>query len=242
MGQDPKSEFGELLTVAWKQLEVALSNWANWEALWPTEEAVDILNRYRDFFILVRVALIDSVIIKAGNLVSESSSAPSLYALLRKAEANPSIVSNLDTVSLRRRLNKTKSLQLRVKRYRDRRSAPWDIGKSPPEVVIKDIRTLLAEAEAIYKIVYRAFHNDVLSLDIASDRRNATAVVEALSKLRLVQRQLDDWYIKWVESTLQDADQIEGPTLDDLRRLFLPNYDEAREIKSKERERILGSR
>jgi len=85
-------EFGERLQSLRADLFSAKMYYSVWIATWPTEEAVDILNRWRGFFSPVREALFGMSILQAAKLFDRDQRTISFPNLLKAATLEPELV------------------------------------------------------------------------------------------------------------------------------------------------------
>ncbi len=102
------AELKYLLEELRKQLLEASMHFEIWEGLWPTTQVVDVINRYKGFFLPTRNAHIDRFYIKACNVVSNKSSQPSFYRVFSMLNKNANLVPGLDVRSLKKRLKNHK--------------------------------------------------------------------------------------------------------------------------------------
>ena len=66
-----------------------LTQYTVWMALWPTEERVDMLNRYDGFFFPVRRSLFKMTLLQCSKLFDGNLRTISLRNLIRAAASNP---------------------------------------------------------------------------------------------------------------------------------------------------------
>ena len=120
-------EFKSLLEELRKQLLDASMYFDIWEQIWPTEQAVDVINRYKGFFQPVRKALFDQFSIKICNVTGNDRRLPSFYIVFKMLDTNHSLAPGLDVQSLRRRLRKHRTVLLAIDSYRNTKAAHWDV-------------------------------------------------------------------------------------------------------------------
>lgn len=152
------TEFKLLLDEVRKQLLDGQIHFDIWEQLWPTEENVHVLNAFRGFFLPTRNAHLDRFFIKVSNVVSNRATSPSFYRLLNMLSVAPSLAPGIDIRALRSRLKKQKGLLERIRRYRNKRAAHWDMDVSEPlgPVQLGESRQMLRELEELFNEINRA--------------------------------------------------------------------------------------
>ncbi len=146
------AEFKSLLEELRKQLLDACIHFEIWEQLWPTEQVVDVINRYKGFFQPTRNAHIDRFYIKICNVVSNKLNQPSFYRVFNMLKANTTLAPGLDIRSLKKRLKSHKKTLSAIKQYRNTKGAHWDMvipAKRKP-VLFGDSKRMLEEMQNIY--------------------------------------------------------------------------------------------
>jgi len=91
-----KAEFKSLLKELAKQLLDASIYFDIWEQLWPTEQVVGVINRYKGFFIPTRQAIIDQFFIKICNIISNDRRSPSFYNAFKMLDTNHNLAPDID--------------------------------------------------------------------------------------------------------------------------------------------------
>jgi hypothetical protein len=162
---EQKAEFENLLEELRKQLLDACVHFDIWEQLWPTEEAVDVINQYKGFFIPTRNAHLDRFFIKVCNILSNDSKSPSFYRILSMIGKNPSLALGIDARAVKNRLNKHKNVLEGIKQYRDTKAAHWDTNISDPRkpVLFGESKKLLKDLQDIFNEISSANSRNVWS-------------------------------------------------------------------------------
>ena len=141
-----------------RQLLDAQTHLDIWEQLWPTEENVGIINRYRGFFHPTRVAHLDRFFINVSNAVSNDQNAPSFHRLLKMLDGDPSLAPSIDTRSPRTRLKSQKTVLGKINRYRNKRAAHWDTEDEQMDpVLVGESRRLLRELQTVFNEIHRGY-------------------------------------------------------------------------------------
>ena len=179
------AEFNSLLEELRKQLLEACIHFDIWEQLWPTEEAVGVINQYKGFFQPTREAHLDRFFIKVLNVVSNDARSPSFHRIFKMLDNNPALASGVDVRSLRKRLKQHKDVLRRIKDYRDTRAAHWDtqLVAEPKPVLFGDSKRMLEELQNIFNKISGAHSGNVWSFKY-SQQSNATGLLNALKLWR----------------------------------------------------------
>ena len=161
--KEQTTEFKSLLTEVKKQLLDAQMHFDIWEQIWPTEQNVEVINSYKGFFLPTRDAHLDRFFIKTSNVVDNHKNSPSIYRLLNMVGSCIDLAPGIDMHSIRGRLNKQKDLLRRIRQYRNRRAAHWDMVSKPDPVFVGESRQLLIELESIFNEIHAAHNKNVWS-------------------------------------------------------------------------------
>jgi hypothetical protein len=151
-------EFAYLLDELRKQLLEVSVHFEIWEGLWPTEQVVDVINRYKGFFLPSRDAHLDRFIIKVCNVFSNESNQPSFYRIFSMIDKNATLAPDLNVRSLKKRLRKYNSTLRAIEDHRNKRSAHWDIGVQTQgkPILFGDCKQMLDELQNIFNEICNA--------------------------------------------------------------------------------------
>jgi hypothetical protein len=186
--------FKSLLEELRKELLDASIYFDIWVQLWPTPQVVDVINRYKGFFLHVRKTLLDQFSIKICNVLSNDSTAPSFYRIFKILENNPSLASTIDPKPLRKRLKQHRKVLDGIKHYRNKKAAHWDtqvVAEKKP-VLYGDSKKLLKELQEVFNVISGAATKRVWSFKI-SQHGDTTALLDHLNELMSThQERIDD--------------------------------------------------
>ena len=159
------AEFESLLEELRKQLLDACIHFDIWEQLWPTEEAVGVINQYKGFFLPTRNAHLDRFFIKVCNVLSNDPKSPSFYRVLSMLGKNPSLASGISVRELKNRLKKYKEVLTGIEQYRNTRAAHWDteILEQRKLVLFGQCKRMLKELQDIFNEISGAHSHNVWS-------------------------------------------------------------------------------
>jgi hypothetical protein len=163
--EEQVAAFRFLLEELRKQLLTASVHFDIWVQLFPTAEVVGVINHYRGFFQPTIDAHIDRFFIKVSNVVSNDRRSPSFYEVFKMLENNPALAPSVEVRSLRKRLKQHKEVIERIKEYRRKRGAHWDIeekAKRKP-VLFGDSRQMLTELQDIFNQISGAHSGNLWS-------------------------------------------------------------------------------
>jgi len=187
------AEFKSLLEELRKQLLEASVYFDIWEQLWPTEQVVDVINRYKGFFKPARQAILDQFFIKICNVISNDRRSPSFYKIFKTLDTNPNLAPNINVRSLRKRLQQHKAILASIDNYRKTRAAHWDIDikveKKP--VLYGESKKILKELQNICNEISRASIKNVWSFNVVQ-HNDATALLNHLNELRIIHKKRID--------------------------------------------------
>ncbi len=187
MGKDEGqvTEFKSLLEELRKQLLDACIHFEIWEQLWPTKQVVDVINRYKGFFLPARNAHIDRFYIKVCNVVSNKSSQPSFYRVFGILNANTTLAPGLDVRSLKKRLKSHKKTLSAIEQYRNKKGAHWDmeIPVQRKPILFGDCKRMLEELQNIFNEISGAATKNVWSFK-PIQHGDTNALLNHLNELR----------------------------------------------------------
>jgi hypothetical protein len=179
--EDQIKECSSLLEELRKQLLDASIYFEIWEQLWPTTQVVDIINRYRGFFLPTRKAHLDQFFIKISNVVSNDHRSPSFYRVFKMLDANPNLAVGIDVRLLRKRLKQHRTVLEGIDHYRNTRAAHWDtkIKAERKPVLYGDSKRMLKELQDMFNEISGAFTKNVWSFK-TGQHGDTTAVLNTL--------------------------------------------------------------
>jgi hypothetical protein len=183
------AELKSLLKELAKQLLDASIYLDIWEQLWPTEQVVGVINRYKGFFGPARQAILDQFFIKMCNIISNDRRSPSFYNVFKILGTNPNLAPNIDVQSLRRRLKQHKATIRAIDNYRNTRAAHWDIDVAAEQkpVLYGKSKDMLKEMQDVFNEISRASTNNVWSFKIIQ-HADTTALLNHLDELMTVHK------------------------------------------------------
>lgn len=97
-----------------------------WEKLYSSEDVVDIVERYKGFFVPTRLAHRDRFVSKVSDITSTDIDAPSIYHVLKMIERNQELAPDVDVGELRRKLKKHKQILRAINYFRNKRVDHWN--------------------------------------------------------------------------------------------------------------------
>ncbi|MFC2017699.1 hypothetical protein ACFLTQ_00135 [Chloroflexota bacterium] len=180
------SEFEALIEELRKQLLDACISLDIWEQLFPTKQAVDVINRYKGFFLPTINAHIDRFHIKVSNVISNDRRLPSFYKVLSILDNNPALAPGVNIRALRKRLRQHKGVLSAIEDYRNKRAAHWDTQAElqPGQVLLGNSKQMLEELQNIFNEISQAHSRNLWSFrPIQHD--DTKRVLDALKKQRL---------------------------------------------------------
>ena len=152
-----KQKLESILEATRLQLLAAQISFDTWLELIPTEDndKLDILNAYKGFFIPARSAFLDRCFIKLAIVTDRNhKKAPSLYRAVQQLGKVPGLVTKDDVQDLTSHLDEQRNVEKKVRRFRDKKAAHWEMGANPEPVYIGEVRGLLERLEDIFNDVY----------------------------------------------------------------------------------------
>ena len=175
------AEFRSLLEELRRQLLDSCVHFEIWEQLWPTDQVVDVLNRYKGFFLPTRAAHLDRFFIKVSNIVSNNPRSPSFYRVLKMLDRKPGLAPGIDTRSLRKRLRQHKVVLEGINNYRNTKAAHCDTRQAAQQkpVLFGDCKRMLKELQDIFNEICGASTKSVWSFKI-SQHGDTAAILSAL--------------------------------------------------------------
>jgi hypothetical protein len=183
-------DFGYLLEELRKQLLDASIHFEIWEGLWPTTKVVDVINRYKGFFLPTRNAHIDRFYIKVCNVVSSKPSQPSFYRIFSMLNENAKLAPGLDVRSLKKRLKSHKRTLIAIEQYRNTKAAHWDVELQAERkpVLFGECKRMLKELQNIFNEISGAVTKNVWSFR-PIQHGDTNALLNHLNELRIIHKQ-----------------------------------------------------
>ena len=180
------SEFEALLEELRKQLLDACISLDIWEQLFPTEQAVDVINRYRGFFLPTINAHIDRFYIKVSNVISNDRRLPSFYRVLRILDNNQALAPGIDIRSLRKRLRQHKGVLSGIEDYRNKRAAHWDTQTELQlgQVLLGNTKQMLEELQNVFNEISQAHSRNLWSFR-TMQQDDTRRMIDALKKPKI---------------------------------------------------------
>ncbi len=136
-----RDEFARQLNELQREIFHAILSYQVWLALWETPEVVNILNRYRGFFIPVRDALYGIMVMGFAKVFDRDSRTMSLKNLMKEAKEDVAqLVPNMTIEKieeLEQRLSNHDAILEVIKQLRNQRFAHLDANPQPKLPLIK---------------------------------------------------------------------------------------------------------
>lgn len=150
-----------------EELIRAHSYYQIWKQLWPTEEAVQVLNRYRVFFHYTRAAHLQMFFMSIAKITQYGKNPITIWRLFSEIEEYPDLtprLSGLEIGSLRERLESHNNLLARISVYCNKKVINIDLRDEWPDenvwqdkaITIKEAETLLQDLESIFNKISSA--------------------------------------------------------------------------------------
>ncbi len=149
-----RNEFKRQLDELQRQIFHAIISYQVRLALWETPEVIDILNGYRHFFIPVRNALYETMILGFAKIFDRDSRTMSLKNLVKVAKEDTDLVPNITRKKidvLEQRLSQHDATLKAIKRLRDQHLAHLDAAPEPKLPLIKkDVDQMIKTLENVF--------------------------------------------------------------------------------------------
>ena len=120
-------KFEYLLDELRKQILEANIHFGICEDLWPTQQRVKTINRYRGYFIPARSAHFNQFTIKISEIFSNRLTAPSLYNIFKMLKINPTLAPGIEVPRMAKKLRQHKKTKEAIIEYRNRSAAHYDV-------------------------------------------------------------------------------------------------------------------
>ena len=146
--------------------------------LWPTKERVNVINRYRGYFIPARSAHFNQFAIIIYNIFRNKANAPSFHNIFKMISMNPILTPGLDPRLLANRLKKHNNTKDAIISYRNKTAAhsylSFDVNGKPSlneeklkrkPIIFGATKRLLEEMKEIFNIVSEAHSKALWSFE-----------------------------------------------------------------------------
>lgn len=162
-----------------------------WKQLWPTEEAVQVLNNYRVFFHYTRAAHLQMFFMSIAKVTQYGRNPITIWRLFDEIEDNPELaprISETEIRRLRKQLESHKNLLARISAYCNKKVINIDLRDEWPDeniwqdkaITIKEAETLLQDLESVFNKISNAHDGNSWSFKMVG-LDDTTHVVEVLS-------------------------------------------------------------
>lgn len=170
-----RREFARQLNELQREVFHAIVSYQVRLALRETPEVVDILNRYRGFFIPVRDALYETMVIGFAKVFDRDSRTMSLKNLMRIAKGNVAqLVPNMTIEKieeLERRLSQHDAVLKAIKKLRDQHFAHLDASPEPELPLIKrDMEQMIETLKDVFNQLSAGHDKSVYSWSYQTNR------------------------------------------------------------------------
>jgi len=170
-----RNEFKRQLDELQRQIFRAIVSYQVRLALWETPGVVDILNRYRGFFIPVRDALYGTMFMGFAKVFDHDSRTVSLKNLMKVAKEDVAdLVPNMTRKKiddLEQRLSQHDAILKAIKRLRDQHLAHLDAAPKPNLPLIKkDVDQMIKTLEDVFNQLSQGHDGSVYSWSYQANR------------------------------------------------------------------------
>lgn len=180
------------------ELIAAYTHYHIWEQLWPSEESVPVLNRFRVFFHYTTAAHMQLFFLHVTKITEDRRDSINLWCLLDEVEKYPSLVPGLSVMEikqLREQLKAHRDILRRIHIHRDKRIAHVDERQSWPDSCLwQDTVVTVGEA----KILLQDLENLFNRLSVAHDGQRWSLKTIGLEDTNRLLKQVFDY-----QATLQ---------------------------------------
>jgi hypothetical protein len=111
------------------QLLDASTYWDIYVQLWPTNQTVEVVNRYKGFFQPARRAIFDQFSIKISNVMSNDPNVSSFNQVFYVLALNPYLAPGFNVHLLKERIKPHRKVLEAIENYRNTKAAHWDVKK-----------------------------------------------------------------------------------------------------------------
>ena len=183
-----QQEFSRQLKKLQSQIFHAMLSYEVYIALWPTEEVVDILNLHRGFFVPVRNALYQNMMMGFAKVFDKDTRTISLINLLREAKKDTTnLVPHLsisDLQDMDDHLLQHKPIIDKIKSLRDQQLAHLDANPKPsPSLIKKEVDSLFDTLKEVFNKLSSGHNESVYDWSFQM-RHSATETSEVISILQ----------------------------------------------------------
>jgi len=173
-----ENKFIYLLDKVRKQILAANIHFNICIELWPTKERVNVINRYRGYFIPARSAHFNQFAIIIHEIFSTRANAPSFYNVFKMIRIKPKLTPAIKLRLLERRLKQYNKIKDAIMDYRNKTAAHSYVVlgvdgrllvnqeklKRKP-IVFGDTKKLLEEMRDLFNTISRAHSKDIWSFE-----------------------------------------------------------------------------
>lgn len=166
-------DFGERLQELRTDLFNAKMYYGVWLALWPTEEAVGMLNRWRGFFAPVRLALYGLTILQSAKMFDRDHRTISFPNLLKDASQNPTLIPHAAEGELDELMGRMPSIEHsldQLKALRDQRIAHHDATPKQASILKGEMDSFLENTVTMFNDLSRIHARSGTSFDYQEKR------------------------------------------------------------------------
>ncbi len=177
---------------------------------WPTEERVDDINRYRGYFLPVRSAMQQNMLLAPARIVDKDTRTASFPNLIAAIKANPNLLPHADSdllEILEQRVAKIAQTIEKLITIRNKTLAHKDREGDVPSVTKAELDQLIEELVAVSNDLSSASDRSVTSwkmIETMAERDSALLLNDA--RVGFQQRQAK------YEKLLEDTKQYEAPS------------------------------
>ena len=191
-----KKEFELRLEELRKQILEASIHFNIWQDLWPTEEKVEVINRFKGFFQPARIAHRDRFIILMSNIFSTKNKAPSFYNIFRMLKNERQIIQGLDIKSLSKRLKQHRKTKEAIIAFRNEVAAhhevEWPSTEIPERkpVLFGETKIMLLDIQEMYNEISSLYSRNLWSFTPLEHQHTNNLLVELddMKKIRQILR------------------------------------------------------
>ena len=151
------------------------------------DETRGVLDTYRGFFVPVRAALHNGMLLEAAKALDKDPRAASLPNLLKAAAESPGLGPNVDIGDMQKWIEDKKELIEDLGALRNKRLAHSDVpAELPGGLTYGDFKDLLEELREHWMTLHLAFHEAAALMDLATKetQQDTEALRQTLIKVR----------------------------------------------------------
>ena len=151
------------------------------------KETQGVLDTYRGFFVPVRAALHNGMLLEVAKALDKDSRAASLPNLLKAAEESPGLAPDVDIRDTQEWIGDKRGLIKDLEALRNKRIAHFDVpAELPGGLTYGDFKDLLKELREHWMALHLAFHEAAAFMDLPTreTQQDTEALRQTLLRVR----------------------------------------------------------